>query len=231
MGRSRFCIHPQPSIEQIPKVGGTKDVNWEKIKTVNPDIIILDKEENTLEMAQTCPFDYVALHIESINDVAKELIKLNQHLENNKLQKIAERWQAIARNKKTNKITNLEDFPGIIQWWKRPTKQQKLLYLIWQDPWMAIGNNTFIQSVIDKLGFETQRIQFDEKYPTINLQDYPTESTLLLFSSEPFPFERYKDQLLKLGYGCALVDGEYFSWYGLRSLAFLEREFLEKQPL
>ncbi|WP_196140972.1 helical backbone metal receptor [Aliikangiella sp. G2MR2-5] len=222
IGRSRFCIHPKPAVESIPKVGGTKDVDWDKVSLLKPDLVIFDKEENTLEMANSCPFDYIALHIQSIHDVAKELARLANKINNSNLTSIAHRWEEIATAEFFK--SKINEIPGVIEWWKKPEKQSQLIYLIWKDPWMAAGEKIFIQSMLDHLGYKNQRVRFDHKYPQISLQDYPPEKTLLLFSSEPFPFERYRSELLSLGYSCALVDGEKYSWYGIRSLEFLEKQ-------
>ena len=86
---------------------------------------------------------------------------------------------------------------------------------------MAIGNNTFIQSMLDFIGLSDCRIQFSEKYPTIDLSLLDAE-TLLLCSSEPYPFAKAQESVVDLGFPCALIDGEKFSWYGLRSLTFLQ---------
>jgi len=220
VGRSRFCIHPANAVEQIPKVGGTKDIDWHKTAGLKPDLVILDKEENTLEMAESCPYEYIALHINSVNDVGSELAKLAERIDNAKLMAIANRWQSVSQQNRPQK--NLTEIPGIKTWWNPVTRQTQLVYLIWRDPWMAIGNNTFIQSVLDFCGLEPHRIAFDEKYPEVDLADYSPEETVLLFSSEPYPFDRYQDELMELGFACALIDGEKYSWYGVRSLEFLE---------
>jgi ABC-type Fe3+-hydroxamate transport system substrate-binding protein len=46
----KFCVHPYhfKSVKKI--VGGTKKVHVEKIRLLQPDIIICNKEENTLEI-------------------------------------------------------------------------------------------------------------------------------------------------------------------------------------
>ncbi|WP_444995177.1 helical backbone metal receptor [Aliikangiella sp. IMCC44359] len=220
VGRSRFCIHPQPQIENIPKIGGTKDIDWSKSKSLKPDLVILDKEENTKQMADTCPFNYFALHITNISDVAPELFRLAKHIQNSKLMQIAKRWEVITHSPSTK--ISLNNIPGIIDWWKKPKEQVNFEYIIWKEPWMAIGNNTFIQSMLDYCGLANNRKQHDDKYPVIKLEQLSRQDTLLLFSSEPFPFQRYKKEMIDLGFACALIDGEKFSWYGLRSLEFLE---------
>jgi hypothetical protein len=36
VGRTGFCIHPWDTVQDIPKVGGTKDVNLDKIRQLAP---------------------------------------------------------------------------------------------------------------------------------------------------------------------------------------------------
>lgn len=226
VGRSRFCIHPEVAVSKIKKVGGTKDIDWQKVVELNADLVILDKEENTLEMAQSCPVEYIALHIQSVHDVAPELEKLSVAIKNTELKRIADRWKNLLTNNPP--ACSFSELPGVLEWWQKPQNAKQLIYLIWKNPWMAAGEGIFIQSVLAFLGLEHRRVKFDQKYPSIDLQDYSSEDTLLLFSSEPFPFQNCKQELLELGFPCALVDGELFSWYGIRSLQFLEALIAER---
>ena len=50
VGITKFCVHPYHFKSTKKIVGGTKKVNYDKIRALNPDIIICNKEENTLEM-------------------------------------------------------------------------------------------------------------------------------------------------------------------------------------
>lgn len=228
IGRTRFCIHPEAQVSNLIKLGGTKDIDWLKVEPRQPDIVILDKEENTLEMAESCPFPYLALHITSIYDVGPELMRLAEFIDNQSLMAIAQQWQDLTAN--PIKPRSIDNLPGVIEWWREPQNTQQFIYMIWRNPWMAIGNNTFIQSVLDFLGLSALRIKFDEKYPAIDLNNFNSENTTLLFSSEPYPFARDKESLIKMGFTCALVDGELFSWYGIRSLRFLQ-SLTKKAPI
>ncbi len=220
VGRSRFCIQPKESIENIPAVGGTKDIDWEQLRALKPDLIILDREENTREMAESCPFPFHALHITNVLHMAPELSRLSQAIDCPPLQVMAERWEAIATKK--IKLDRLESLPGMVEWWKPPTQQSRLEYLIWRKPWMAIGPDTFIHSMLCQLGASNYLLPHTEKYPTINLEALNPEETVLLFSTEPYLFAKEKDELMKLGFSCGLIDAECLSWYGVRSLRFLE---------
>ncbi|MCW8950890.1 MAG: helical backbone metal receptor [Sedimenticola sp.] len=220
VGRSRFCIHPEPKIQTIPAVAGTKQADWEKMAHLDPQLVILDKEENTREMADSCPYPYIALHITCVEDVAKELHRLALLLANSELESVADRWARVAGL--PSRPYNFSTLPGMIDWWRPPASQGQAEYLIWRDPWMAIGEGTFIHSMLCRMGMAGRLITHKAKYPEIALSDLDPEKVVLLFSSEPFPFERYRVELLELGYSCGLINGESYSWYGTRSLSFLE---------
>jgi len=228
VGRTRFCIHPVDTVKNITSVAGTKDINWDKVKKLKPDLVILDKEENTLEMAETCPYPYIALHITGVDNVGDELNKLALKIDSLALKQIAVRWSSLAQ-RPAKSWSSVESIPGILAFLpgsdKKPLKSIKHIdYMIWKQPWMAIGPNTFIWSVLKILGFSEYLINREDKYPNLGENLKPDDKTLYLFSSEPYPFERYQRQLAEEGFHGAIIDGECYSWYGLRSLRFLETQ-------
>src|SRR5690554_158672 len=50
VGITKFCVHPKHLRKTKTVVGGTKKVHLPKVKNLQPDIIICNKEENTAEM-------------------------------------------------------------------------------------------------------------------------------------------------------------------------------------
>jgi ABC-type Fe3+-hydroxamate transport system substrate-binding protein len=224
IGRTRFCIHPSEDVEHIPVVGGTKDADWDKVKALEPDFVLMDKEENTKEMADECPCPTVFTHVESLKDVSVELLKMSEKFENQQLFNLAGRWQAISQTP-NYAVRDLNKLPGLIQWIRHPEQRiEKILYIIWKNPWMTVSRSTFISSVLTKLGIERYLVNFDEKYPEINLEDYNPSKTLLLFSSEPYPFQKKVDEIAALPFPSLIVNGECYSWFGMRSLIFLETQ-------
>lgn len=224
IGRTRFCIHPSDEVEHIPVVGGTKEADWDKIQALEPDFVLMDKEENTKEMYEECPCPVVTTHVQSIADVSKALLEMSSKFNNEKLFNLAGRWQAIDQAP-TFAVKDLNRLPGLIQWVHHPQKKiQKIMYMIWKNPWMTVSKETFISSILVKLGIEKYLINFDEKYPEIDLEDFDSGSTLLLFSSEPYPFQKKVEELKTLPFPSLIVNGECYSWFGMRSLIFLETQ-------
>ena len=223
VGRTRYCIHPADAVKEIPIVGGTKQARWDRIRELNPDSIIVDKEENPKEFMEKSPLAPFVVHFADIGNAAVEFAKLADHLGSEYLQKIADRYGCLSKKVNSDQITE-KTIPGFLRWLKEPTAApEKLIYLIWQDPWMTINRETFIGSVFDFLGLQQDMYEFAEKYPVIDLSAFDPKTTLLLCSTEPFPFARKRQQVLSLPFSSALVDGEVLSWFGIRNLEYMEK--------
>lgn len=243
IGRSRFCIHPKAQVKTIPKVGGTKDWNWQKILDLKPDLIILDREENPKFMADQTEIETLSTHVRSIHDMPEALEVLATRLSNERLGQMAQEWIELIHpdldddvatpldpqvdlkiDLKTDLKIDLSLLPGVISWERRPSQPiNKIVYVIWRDPWMRVGRLTFIGSVLKHIGVGDLLDEGPELYPKFELKDYTPASTLFLFSSEPYPFLRYKLELAALDFPHAFVDGEKFSWFGDRAFQFLTK--------
>ncbi len=212
VGRTRFCIHPPSS---VVRVGGTKDWKLDRVRSLKADLLVLDREENPLFMSEDSGLPVWASHIRSLENVAPALRDLSGVLGCGLLRDWSARWEAVAAAPAS------DGFPGIVEWGRRPSSEvRSVVYVIWRDPWMAVGPETFIGSVLAKTGYPV--FGFAEKYPVVDFADFDRSSTLLLFSSEPYPFLRKREGLAELGFPYAFVDGESFSWFGVRALRFLE---------
>ena len=86
---------------------------------------------------------------------------------------------------------------------------------------MVAGSDTFIDDMLQRAGFENVFKDLG-RYPEISLaQLAEAQPSILLLSSEPYPFsEKHKKELQEIcpGTRVMLVDGEMFSWYGSRLL-------------
>lgn len=222
VGRTRFCIHPQTA-GSIPTVGGTKDFNPEEIAALRPDILLLDKEENVPSMA-AAGFRVHCTHVQGTEDVPRELDGMAELFSAPKLAQLAGEWRTCLASPAYPKERALE-IPGVLDWVKRPTSEpETFLYLIWRSPWMCVSRNTFVGAMLTQVGFGGRLPHFQTPYPKLDLGDYDPSTTMLLFSSEPYPFRAKKQELGALGFPAAIVDGEAYSWFGLRSLRFLQEQ-------
>lgn len=199
IGRTKFCIHPKDSVKNVETIGGTKNLNLEKIKNLNPDLIIANKEENEKLQVEELMKDFKVwvTAIETLEDNSRFLAELGTLL--NK--------ENTAKNF-NQKISDI--IKGI-----KIQESKKVCYLIWKNPYMTIGSDTFIHEILDKLGFENV-FKNEKRYPEISVEEMKNADFIFL-SSEPFPFQqKHIDELQKelLNSKIVLVDGEAFSWYG-----------------
>jgi ABC-type Fe3+-hydroxamate transport system substrate-binding protein len=203
---TRFCKYPKKEIEKTDKIGGTKDFDLQKIRSLKPDLIIAVKEENdknrVLEIAKEFPL-YV-FDITNISTALEAILKIGEITETEKQAK--ELHQKI-------KI-EIQSFSFI--------KEKKVCYLIWEKPMMTIGNKTFISEMLHLAGYKNSFSDKKENYFSVTVEDIKTEKPELIFlSSEPFPFkEKHKKQFQEqfIDSKIILVDGEMFTWYGSRML-------------
>lgn len=217
VGRTRYCLYPEDKVEHIQVVGGTKDWDLTKIQELKPDIILLDQEENPRWMAEKSPAPLHVTHVTSVADMARELEGLRVLTGLGILSQWAERWRRVAENP----LHNTE--AGILEWGRRPESTiRQTLYVIWRKPWMTVNSNTFVGSMLEHCGHTLLEIP-GGKYPQLDLEAWPDKAeTLLFFSSEPYSFLERREGLAELGFPYAFANGESFSWFGIRSLQFLE---------
>ena len=214
VGRTGFCIHPKNSLERIPKVGGTKDVNIEKIRRLAPTHLIVNIDENEKpcvdQLAQFVP-NVIVTHPKTLNDNL-ELFDLlggifNAH---DQAQKLIQRFHEAMASLQAN-------LPS-------PLPLRRVLYCIWKDPWMTVSDSTYIADVLATIGWQVIH-QGPVRYPVFSWDESLVQDLdLVLLSSEPYRFtEAHVDALERqIGKPVQLVDGEMMSWYGSRSIAGID---------
>lgn len=208
VGITKFCIHPDNLRKTKTVVGGTKQVNYSKIKALNPDFILCNKEENTAKMVEilkTIAPTYVSdiLNLKDFYRFSNDLGKIFTSNPNffNLIKQLKEKETDF---RKHLQITTI--------------KTTKVAYLIWADPYMAVGKHTFIDSMLQLNGWQNI-FASKERYPVISLEQLK-EADYVLLSSEPFPFkEKHFNEIAKKTQAKIIsVDGEMFSWFGTRLL-------------
>lgn len=203
VGRTRFCIHPHDKVKHAVNIGGTKDIKIDRIHKLNPDLIISEKEENTKEIVEELEKHYpvYVFEVQTVTDAFGMMTDLGQITNRNE--------QAQSRIKDIKKsIENLPHAQG-----------KRVAYVIWKRPYMVVGKNTYIQSLLEQMGFINPFTSYEGRYPEVTEMDLKEANLDYLFlATEPYPF-REKDitpmaELLP-GVQPMIVDGEMF-WYGVK---------------
>ncbi|GEP98323.1 ABC transporter substrate-binding protein [Chitinophaga cymbidii] len=205
-GITKFCVHPESWFRSITRVGGTKQLNIDLITSLQPDLIIANKEENERAQIETlaAKFPVWISDIQSLENACNMIVSIGDILRK------TDKAQAIAATIR-ERFARLHPAPTTI-----PTA-----YFIWRDPWMIAGGDTFIHEMMHACGF---RNVFEDlpRYPSISLAQLAASGCrLVLLSSEPYPFkEKHVAEVREYlpDAEIRLVDGEMFSWYGSRLL-------------
>lgn len=207
VGITKFCIHPKQMHQKITHIGGTKKLNLEKIRSLNPDLIIGNKEENERSQIEELQKQFqvwmsdVNVFSDALNMINSIGIMCDRR---NESKLLSNQIQLAFKN-----INKLE-----------PAKT--CIYLIWQNPYMASGGNNFINDMLIKCGYTNLLENRKERYPECTLEEInQLNPEVILLSSEPFPFaQKHVEELKVLApkSKIILVDGEMFSWYGSRLL-------------
>lgn len=203
IGKTVFCIHPKEYFKIKTKVGGTKKVKYEVIDELKPDLIICNKEENTPEIVKQLEKKYPVWcsDIQTIQDNYKMIFALGEITQTTT--KALELVQKIQFQFETLTFNQLKT----------------CVYLIWNEPIMAAGKQTFINEMMKHAGF-VNLMSIDSRYPELSIEELKTlNPEYLLLSSEPFPFKEkhlveFKKHLPNTI--IKIVNGEFFSWYGSR---------------
>lgn len=205
-GITKFCIHPKEWFDTKTRIGGTKTIDIKRIRELNPDLIIANKEENVKEQV-----DELATHfnvwVTDVNNVADAL-----HM-------IHDIGTLTVRVKEAKQLAiKIESAFSTIS---QPATPVKTAYLIWKEPYMTIGGDTFIHDILQQAGLQNI-FAGQTRYPEVSVAALQNiKPQLIILSSEPYPFkQQHIDDLQQQLPGTAilLADGEMFSWYGSRML-------------
>lgn len=205
IGITKFCIHPKEKFKKTRKIGGTKTLDIEKIRALEPDLIIANKEENQQDQIETLAQEFPVWisDIYTLTDALEMIVQVGE----------LTATEAKAKEIAVTIRTNFEALTPSL-------KSLKAAYFIWKDPYMLAAKQTFIDDMLKYCGFKN--VSTETRYPEITLEALrKLQPQVILLSTEPYPFKQKHVEELQMCFPDAfitLVDGEMFSWYGSRLL-------------
>lgn len=201
-GITKFCIHPQAWFRGKTRIGGTKTLNLEKIRGIAPDLIIANKEENEQAQVEALAreFPVWTSDISTLDDALRMIVAVGSMTGRD----------VTAENISKHIRSGFEHLAPA-------DKHLQTAYLIWKDPYISVGGDTFIHEMLTRAGFDNM-FAAQKRYPVVTV-DMLQDCELLLLSSEPYPFAQKHIDALQRQLPRTLImlaDGEMFSWYGSR---------------
>jgi len=222
VARTGFCIHPADVVKDVPKVGGTKDVNLAKLKALAPTHVVVNVDENRRETADT------------LRDFVPELIVTHPRRPEDNLALFEQLRAAFADVPGVNEraaALSAQFSAALARCRERAWPGQNVLYLIWRDPWMTVARDTYVSTLLAEAGWRTwPDVQGGEhgagRYPALTGREpWLRHIDRVLLSSEPYrfgPAHVAQAQALCPQAKVQLVDGELLSWWGSRGAAGLD---------
>lgn len=209
IGRTKFCIHPHEGLKSVPIIGGTKNINIESVLKLKPDLVIANKEENVKEQLEELESKGLSVWISDVNTWEDSITMMKS------LAEITDRTEIY--NTIISKLNAAQsDFRiSIVN-----QKPIMVAYAIWKNPLMFATGNTFINALLEEMGFDNVLSKDFSRYPVIEpevLQNSNAE--FILLSTEPYPFDKSDVTELQNQFPnkkVILINGEFASWYGSR---------------
>jgi ABC-type Fe3+-hydroxamate transport system substrate-binding protein len=206
-GRSRYCIEPKWVRNSVPAVGGTKDPDLARIRDLAPDLVILERDENPKAVADALTelgLPWLALDVRTLKACVTALRDLGRA--------VGAEAAAEARAAALEAALKGRRRPG-----------PRALALVWKDPWMSAGPDTYVGDLLRQGGFTPIG---PERYPTLSDGDLEAlDPQILLLPTEPYRFNRRHQAELQKRFPKAhvhLVDGQALTWYLSRTEAGLD---------
>ena len=209
VGRTGFCIHPREIVRRIPKVGGTKALDIEKVRALRPTHVVVNVDENEKPaaeaIAQFVPHIVVTHPLAPLDNLALYRQMGEAFGVKERAEQLCADFQA-AYDKAV-----AQSYPS-----------RTVLYLIWKKPWMTISRDTYISRTLAVFGMHTFPAESQARYPELeSISGLEIDEVLL--PSEPYPFRaRDVPAIAALTRKpTRVIDGEMTSWYGSRAIAGL----------
>lgn len=214
VGVTDWCVHPADAVKSVPKVGGTKDTNVEAVLALAPDLVIANHEENTRRVVERLEAAGLRVWI-----TYPRTVRAGAALLREMAVRLGASPRAIA-----DVVVPVEEAVALAER-VRPWKRPRVFCPIWRDPWMAVGRDTYVHSMIELCGgVNVFAERGDRRYPVVRLADVvEARPDVVLLPDEPYSFgSRDVAELMRLDLPAAragrihCVDGTWVSWYGPR---------------
>jgi ABC-type Fe3+-hydroxamate transport system substrate-binding protein len=219
VGITKFCVHPNQWFRSKQRIGGTKNVHIDILQSLSPTLVIASKEENIKDQVDAiASFSEVLLtDVKNLEDAIEMITIIGAKA--NRFKAAEDIIEKIKANFSNLSLLPYVTLSAAAESKGRNSNPATLCYLIWRNPYMTVGNDTFIHNMLQKCGYNNVFAE-QTRYPAITLDDIKKANPDFIFlSSEPYPFKQIHIEELQHELPTSkiiLVNGEYFSWYGSR---------------
>ncbi|MGY1913941.1 helical backbone metal receptor [Blastococcus sp. SYSU DS0973] len=195
-GATDWCTHPV-SLD-VPRVGGTKWPDVDRVLALRPDLVVANAEENREEDVAALRKAGIPVWITAPATVDQALDTLGRVLA--VLDRPDPEWLVRAR-----------------EVWADPPRLLGVSAVvpIWRRPWMVLGRDTFAGDVLSRLGVRNVFAGSADRYPRLGRDEPGTvPAELVVFPDEPYAFTPDDGPEAWPQARPAFVSGRHLTWYG-----------------
>jgi ABC-type Fe3+-hydroxamate transport system substrate-binding protein len=195
-GATDWCTHPA-SLD-VPRVGGTKWPDVDRVLALRPDLVVANAEENRDE-------DVAALRAAGIRVWMTAPATVDQALDS------LGRLCAVLGRPEPAWLRESREA------WAAPPQLSavRAVVPIWRRPWMVLGRDTFAGDVLRRLGVVNVFGDAADRYPKLAKDDpVAVDAELVVFPDEPYAFGPDDGPEAWPQARPAFVSGRHLTWYG-----------------
>lgn len=198
VGATDWCTHPADL--DVPRIGGTKNPQVDRILALAPDLVVANAEENREPDLAALRAAGVEVLVTAVCDVPQAFAELARVLE------------ACGAGSRPRWLDEAETSWSRLP---RPEHRATAVVPIWRRPWMVLGRDTFAGDVLSRLGIDHLYATHPDRYPRIRLDELRAAAPdLVVLPDEPYRFTADDGPEAFPGRKCALVSGRHLTWYG-----------------
>ncbi len=209
VARTGFCVHPAPAVRRVPKIGGTKDPDLARLRALAPTHLIVNVDENRREV------------VEAARAFVPHIVVTHPVAPADNLRLFALFGSIFGREREAAALsTALLEAQAEAQAAAVAMPRERVLYLIWKDPWMTVTRATYVGATLATAGMDVVPACAAQRYPVVAADSAAwRDAERILLSTEPFAFRERdrRDLAARTGKPVSLIDGEWTSWYGARA--------------
>ena len=211
-GVTRYCTRPSGMLWGLPRVGGTKSPDLDRIRDLKPDLVFANSEENRREDVQALRDAGIEVDVTLPKTVAE-------------VPDTIRRWgRILGTSEEADPLAARIEQAAAQLCAVRRNGSFRYAYWIWKDPWMTVSNDTYVANLLSLVGGQNVYGEEPVRYPTTTPSEALARSAQVqIFASEPYPFSEEKHgELTGKLFGTAghrvFVDGDDYCWHGVRTL-------------
>ncbi|MFK0244224.1 helical backbone metal receptor [Amycolatopsis azurea] len=200
-GATDYCTHPVDL--DVPRVGGSKYPNVDKVLELAPDLVLANSEENRPEDVERLRANGIPVWVmEASATVPSALASIRRIL--TQAYDLAEPdW-----------LVEAEEV-----WRETQPERCRAVVPVWRKPWIVLGRDTFGGDVLHRVGIGNVYADDEERYPRPKVEELQArfaaeEANLLVLPDEPYEFTADDGPEAFPGAKYVLVSGRHLTWYG-----------------